>query len=279
MAKNSRRSGGGGSGGIKGFLASVAVLTVVAAALMGVAKVNNINNIDDVFSYIDAKREAAYDCGIDKAEWNCKPGKPGTGNSGDNTGGGNSSEGSGTGVFNPSKPEVPQDVKDKAQSALDGIKVANPVKTDYSRGDWKHWTGSPCNSRIQTLQRDGENVVVEKCKVVSGNWADPYSDLTFTNSSDIDIDHIVPLAYANRHGGSSWDKAKKEAFANDPINLLASSAKENRKKSDDGPGDYMPPKKSFHCSYSNSWINITGKYGLTISAKDKKAIENGLNRC
>jgi len=103
MAKNSRRRGNS-SGGIKGFFASVAVLTVVAAALVGVAKVNNINNIEDIFSYIDAKREAAYDCGIDKAEWNCRPGKPGTGNGVGNTDGENSSEENSNGTFNPSKP-------------------------------------------------------------------------------------------------------------------------------------------------------------------------------
>lgn len=266
------------SGGVKGFLMSATVLVMLFSALFGVAKVNDINSIEDLYEYIGILRDDAFDCGLQDVEWNCKPDKGsvtgsttlpnGTGGSGDSSS-----------VFNPSKPGITEEMKTKAPTELESVKVGDPVKAEYSRSDWKHWTGSPCNSRIQILQRDGENVDVQNCKVVSGKWKDPYSDFVTTNSSELDIDHIVPLSYANKHGASTWNKETKEAFANDPINLTSSSAKENRKKSDSGPADYMPPEKGFHCSYSNSWINIVKKYDLTITAKDKKELEKALLRC
>ncbi len=42
-----------------------------------------------------------------------------------------------------------------------------------------------------------------------------YDGLTFTNPSDLDIDHVVPLAEAWRSGASSWTTTTRQAFAND----------------------------------------------------------------
>src|SRR3712207_6970625 len=57
---------------------------------------------------------------------------------------------------------------------------------------------------------------------VSGRWFDPYGGETYTDPSDIDVDHIVPPANAWRSGASSWDTAKRESFANVPRDLLRS---------------------------------------------------------
>ena len=44
------------------------------------------------------------------------------------------------------------------------------------------------------LKRDGTNVVTNTaCNAVSGNWFSPYDDVTTTDSSSFDIDHLVPL--------------------------------------------------------------------------------------
>ncbi|WP_421921504.1 HNH endonuclease family protein [Marinobacter salarius] len=39
------------------------------------------------------------------------------------------------------------------------------------------------------------------------------------NSSEIDIDHIVPLKWAWERGAKGWTRAKRERFANDMVNL------------------------------------------------------------
>lgn len=44
------------------------------------------------------------------------------------------------------------------------------------------------------LKRDGTDVTTNSaCNAVSGNWFSPYDDVTTTDSSDFDIDHLVPL--------------------------------------------------------------------------------------
>ena len=38
------------------------------------------------------------------------------------------------------------------------------------------------------------------CSVDRGKWFDPYTGKTFTQASDVDIDHLVPLAWADAIG-------------------------------------------------------------------------------
>lgn len=193
---------------------------------------------------------------------------------------------------------------------LDVIEKENDVK--YSRSEWKHWAnmdGKSCwNTREEVLNRDAKPetiIYVDKqmnvtddydkaCAIGkpveidgktridtenSGEWVDPYSGRKITSSSDIDIDHIVPLSYAAKHGGQEWDKDLKEQFANDLENLLATSAKENRSKGDKGPSEYMPSYKAYHCQYSKAFIYISDKYSLSITKDDYKSLENTLKSC
>ena len=130
--------------------------------------------------------------------------------------------------------------------------------------------------------RDGSDVVTDPstCKVTSGSWVDPYSGETFTDAKKMDIDHLIPLQYAHQHGGASWDAAKKQAYANDlDTVLLTVSARENRSKGAAGPGEYMPPLKSYRCEYSQRWVTISEKYGLTVGKADRQALNSGLSSC
>ena len=130
--------------------------------------------------------------------------------------------------------------------------------------------------------RDGSDVVTDPstCKVTSGSWVDPYSGETFTDAKKMDIDHLIPLQYAHQHGGASWDAAKKQAYANDlDTVLLTVSARENRSKGASGPGEYMPPLKSYRCEYSQRWVAVSEKYGLTVGKADRQALNSGLSSC
>lgn len=177
----------------------------------------------------------------------------------------------------------------------------------YSRKEWKHWTSSrSCwSTRSEVLYRDavpGTVSLIDKKKnqtdnpeegcvigVVkgdgaietkgSGEWIDPYSGKRIKDPKDIDIDHVIPLSNAARQGGQSWSLEEKEKFANDLDNLLATSAKENRSKGEKGPGKYMPPNKSYHCSYAKTYINLSSKYNLTITESDVKALNKALDSC
>lgn len=126
--------------------------------------------------------------------------------------------------------------------------------------------------------------VEEKGKIVldrtnAGKWICPYSGIEITNSSDVDIDHIIPLSFAAKAGGQEWSAEKKEEFANDPDNLLATSAKENRTKGDKGPGSYMPPLKAYRCNYVKSFGIVAEKYELSLSQSDINEMNKTLETC
>jgi len=155
---------------------------------------------------------------------------------------------------------------------------------NYNRADWNHWIDydSDCqDSRTETLIRDSISPVIFKskgkdCEVRSGKWICPYTWKVFTNPTDIDIDHIVPLSNAHRSGAESWTKEEREAFANDPENLLAVEDNANRAKGDRGPEAWRPPIKECWPEYARHWMYIKLKYSLTLTPAENKAISDML---
>jgi len=162
-------------------------------------------------------------------------------------------------------------------------------KTGYSRSAFSHWRDpdrNGCDARNDILKRDLINVVFKEdtgeCKVVSGVLNDPYSGLAieFTlGKSDVDIDHVVALSHAWQVGAFQWSDAKRLEFANDPLNLLAVSARLNRQKGDGDAATWLPPAKSYRCAYVSRQVVVKVKYGLWITASEKSAIQRVLASC
>ena len=63
---------------------------------------------------------------------------------------------------------------------------------------------------------------------------------TYRKPSDVDTDHVVPLANAWRSGASSWDNEARERYAKDPEALLAVEDNANQSKGDKGPEAWKP---------------------------------------
>lgn len=264
------------SGGFKGIVASVVTIVLLIAAVMAWMNVNNIESVSDAYGYFKALSDKTQECGASEATWNCDTSlniNPGNNsNNNDDVDGGVNAD--------PEEPTITSP-SETLLISLDTITIADPIEVEYDRSEWKHWTGSPCNAREMTLIRDGVNVESDptNCKIISGEWTTPYNNSVITDSSKIDIDHVIPLSFAARHGGNDWSLELKEQFANDLDQLLATSATENRSKGDKGPGSYMPPEKDFHCTYSKIWVATAKNYELTITEKDYKALEKGLKTC
>lgn len=232
-----------------------------------------------------------------------KPITPGDNNSDSSEGPGGSNGGPAEGY--PYKLESGTISNDKAKEMLENLKVEPHQTVNYDRAEWKHWDsmkGRSCwTVRKQVLADQavpGTLKLVDKNKKVtddvntacaigspidkngkpavssedSGEWIDPYSGVVITDASKVDIDHIAPLSYAAKHGGQEWSSEKKNEFANDYRNLLATSAKENRTKGDKGPGEYMPPLKDYRCVYVKSFVDIASYYELSITQADKDEI-------
>lgn len=286
--KSSSRGRGGRKGGIKGFLASGVVLLLLGGGLMSIVQSNNLKSPTDVFTYFKGWSDNIWDCGAGDLEWNCDLPKGEGGGSG---GSGSSEKDKGGSTGNNSDKLPPEgsntDYAGGSQGAklvtldkLDKLSVGDAQIVDYKRSEWKHWTGSPCNTRETVLKNSGKDVKNDKdCRALSGTWVEPYDNKTVTDASQLDIDHVIPLGYAATHGGQSWSPAKKEQFANDLTQLLATDAGENRSKSDKGPGKYMPPNKAYHCEYAKIWVNTASKYNITIEENDKVKLKAALQKC
>ena len=116
------------------------------------------------------------------------------------------------------------------------------------------------------------------CIVRIGEWFDEYTGETFNVATQVEIDHVVPRLYAHTHGGDRWAPEKKLQFSNDPLNIVLIERREVRRKRDRGPSRYLP-REEFQCDYVAIWDQISDKYDLQLSARDRSTISRILNEC
>jgi hypothetical protein len=156
--------------------------------------------------------------------------------------------------------------------------------TGYSRDKFPHWItqSGACNTREVVLKRDGTNVQQDSsCAAVSGSWYSQYDGATWTAASDVDIDHMIPLAEAWRSGASSWTTARRQSFANDLTRpqLIAVTDNVNQSKSDQDPGEWLPPRTAYRCTYARAWVHVKHYYGMSVDSAEKSALQSVLNGC
>ncbi|SER74405.1 Protein of unknown function [Nitrosomonas sp. Nm51] len=154
------------------------------------------------------------------------------------------------------------------------------IKTPYQRKDWPHWIDADrdCQNTRQELLIAASRIPVQfkdarRCTVKAGLWIGPYTGKKFTNAADVDIDHIVPLAHAHRHGADKWTRAQRRTFANDYDNLLVVDDATNQAKSDQAPHEWLPPNESFWCEYGHRWQRVKDKYRLHYSKPERTTLK------
>ncbi len=159
----------------------------------------------------------------------------------------------------------------------------------YDRGQWKHWTdedGDCQDARQETLIAESlapvEFETSEACRVKSGRWIGPYTGIEVSDPSELDIDHMVPLANAHKSGGWRWTAERKEAYANsldNPAHLIATTRSANRSKGAKGPEEWQPKNASYLCRYAEDWISVKLAWGLVATAAEKAALAEMLATC
>ncbi|MEE1807977.1 HNH endonuclease family protein [Streptomyces sp. BE133] len=161
---------------------------------------------------------------------------------------------------------------------------AEGSSTGYSRDKFPHWItqSGTCNTREVVLERDGTNVTQDSsCAAVSGSWYSEYDGATWTAASDLDIDHMVPLAEAWRSGASSWTTAQRQAYANDLTRpqLIAVTDNVNQSKGDQDPASWLPSRTAYRCTYVRAWVHVKHYYDLSVDSAEKSALQSVLNGC
>jgi hypothetical protein len=171
-----------------------------------------------------------------------------------------------------------------ARTYLASLTVATEDRTGYDRDLFPTWItiSGTCNTREYVIKRDGSNVVTNSaCTATSGSWFSPYDGATWTAASDLDIDHLVPLAEAWDSGASDWTTARRQAFANDVTRpqLIAVSASSNRSKSDQDPAEWVPTRSAYVCTYVRAWVQVKYYYDLSVDSAEKSALTSYLANC
>jgi hypothetical protein len=181
-----------------------------------------------------------------------------------------------------------------AEKLLDSLAVkGRAAKTGYARDQfgqrWADVNRNGCDTRNDILQRDLTNVLFKtgtrNCVVLTGTLIDPYSGTKIdfvrgnVTSMEVQIDHVVALSNAWQTGAFKLTIEKRTAFANDPENLLAVKGILNSQKGDGDAATWLPPLKSYRCTYVSKQIAVKAKYGLWVTAPEKAAMKSILAKC
>ncbi len=182
----------------------------------------------------------------------------------------------------------------KAIEALNQLDIKGRApKTGYERAafgsPWSDVNRNGCDTRNDILFRDLRSIIFESqrdsCVIVSGILEDSYSGETIdfirgrSSSLAVQIDHVVSLSNAWQTGAFSWGSAKRKEFANDPLNLQAVKGSLNSQKGDGDAATWLPPNKSYRCSYVARQIAVKNRYGLWVTPPEKKAMIRILSSC
>jgi hypothetical protein len=173
-----------------------------------------------------------------------------------------------------------------ARRRLAQLKVARPLSLrGYSHRrfmpGWGRHKGR-CDVREVVLARDGRRVKRNSaCHPVKGVWYSPYDGKRLRSERLVDVDHVVPLAYAWRSGAKRWSEARRRAFANDLTRpeLVTVSHSANIAKGGQGPQSWRPRRRAYWCRYATSWIAVKHHYRLFVTRKEKVALLNMLRTC
>ncbi len=145
-------------------------------------------------------------------------------------------------------------------------------------GGWLRDDAKCINTRAEVLRRESRVSVTYSesgCSVQSGEWFDGYTNKLFTKAEDIQIDHFVPLKNAYMSGAHEWSSKKRCLYANymgNKFHLLPISSKENLKKSDHAPNEYVPPNGTYICQYLVQWLKVKLIWSLRMTPPEAKAI-------
>ncbi|MEJ5945905.1 HNH endonuclease family protein [Pseudokineococcus basanitobsidens] len=181
-----------------------------------------------------------------------------------------------------------------ASAALDELDVrpaasAGGYDRDLFGDGWVDVDGDGCRTREQVLRRDLREVQVRPgtggCVVESGVLLDPYTGVVVDfrrgerTSEEVQVDHVVALAAAWRTGAAGWDRATREDFANDLVNLLAVDGDANQDKGSQDAAAWLPAREAARCPYAARQVAVKVAYGLWVTEAEHDALADVLAGC
>jgi hypothetical protein len=171
-------------------------------------------------------------------------------------------------------------------SLLRSLTVAPEKPSGYDRDLFPHWDyiGNGCDVRDLVLIAEARKgpTTGNSCPVGRGRWVSAFDGVTVRDPSQLDIDHMVPLAEAWGSGARRWTTSVREAFANDvgySRSLIAVTASSNRSKGDQDPAEWLPPRAAYRCTYISDWIAVKWRWRLTVDSREEGALRVLVTSC
>lgn len=170
-------------------------------------------------------------------------------------------------------------------TAIGNLPVAKETRTGYNRDKFRHWIdadGDGCNTRQEVLIAEAVDspTIGASCALSNGSWWSYYDQATWTNTSDIDIDHMVALAEAWDSGARRWTDAERQAFANDlgdDRSLVGVTDNVNQSKGDQDIAEWLPTHDK--CRYLGEFVAVKIRWSLAVDAAEKTAMQNLAATC
>lgn len=190
----------------------------------------------------------------------------------------------------PAGVEADQEKPGAAGTALAQLETitikGRAPKTGYDRDQfgsgWLDPDRNGCDGRNDILERDFADETfrpgTQECIVLTGTLADPFTATTIEfvrgneTSTEVQIDHVVALSDAWQKGAQQLVPNQREAFANDPLNLLAVDGPTNASKGDSDAATWLPPNEAFRCEYVALQTAVKAKYELWMTQAEHDAI-------
>lgn len=170
-------------------------------------------------------------------------------------------------------------------TAITDLSGATEDRTGYSREEFNHWTdadGDGCSTRDEVLIEEADDPVTvgSGCSLSGGRWYSYYDGVSWTDPSDVDIDHLVPLAEAWDSGAGDWFAAARESYANDLDDrrtLVGVTDNVNQTKSDQDPAEWLPDLQQ--CRYVEEWVAVKHRWGLSVDTGERSALSSVASGC
>jgi hypothetical protein len=159
---------------------------------------------------------------------------------------------------------------------------------EYDRDLYRHWTdadGDCQDARQEVLiaeSRGPVRLTRDGCRVISGQWAEPYTSRIVRDPGELHVDHLVPLAEAHRSGAHRWSAQRRQAYANDltdPRSLIAVDAGANMSKGADDPAHWLPENRAYRCQYVADWVAVKRRWQLSMDPAERRAVDTVMRNC
>ena len=166
------------------------------------------------------------------------------------------------------------------RAAVQQLVVAPENNAGSSRTLWGQWIDADrdChNTRQEVLAAEGTGIRYSAssggCTVFAGTWRSFFDGKSYTSPTQLQIDHLIPVAEAWGSGGRAWPPSRRAAFYNDlgvgyALNAVPSAL--NQSKQAFGPEQWMPPAN--RCRYIEVWTAMKHRWGLTVDLAERAAL-------